>query len=266
MSPPSPRLAATVLLLRPADSRFEVFLVRRSRAVAFMPSAWVFPGGRVDPSDAAIDPGAARGGERAAAAIGLPAGAARALLIGAARETFEESGLWLGPRPPQPGARERLCRPDDPFDLAAVLRSGAALDLDRLIPWSRWVTPEAEPRRYDTWFFAAEVVGEGGEHDRGETVDSAWVAVDDAVARAERGDLPMAPPTWWTLRQLAALPDLGALARREPDLRPIQPILQDEAGALALLLPGHPRHPEPPRDDLPPSITFGQGRWWARGA
>jgi 8-oxo-dGTP pyrophosphatase MutT (NUDIX family) len=260
-----PRLAATVLLLRPAAARFEVFLVERSRAVAFMPSAWVFPGGRVDPADALPGHPGIVGG-RAGAALGLPPDEARAVLVGAVRETFEESGIWLGERRPDDALRAALCRREQPAALADVLAaSGARIDLDRLIPWSRWITPTAEPRRYDTWFFAA-IGGEGdGVHDAGETVASRWFPIDAAVAAAERGDLPMAPPTWWTLRQLAALPDLDALPAREADLRPITPILEEVGGALGLVLPGHPRHPDPARTGLPASITFGQGRWWARG-
>jgi 8-oxo-dGTP pyrophosphatase MutT (NUDIX family) len=49
----APRPASTVVLLRPAAARFEVFLVKRHDNVAFMAGAHVFPGGRVDASDEA---------------------------------------------------------------------------------------------------------------------------------------------------------------------------------------------------------------------
>lgn len=261
MKPGAPRLASTVILLRPSEGGPEVFLVRRNRAVAFMPSAWVFPGGRVDDRDEMGDHPGVRGG---ASTHGLPVGRARRLRVAAARETFEESGIWLGSGCPDAACRAALGRREAPVRLEEVLeRSGARLDLDRLRPWSRWVTPAQEPRRYDTWFFTAIVTDQLGEHDRGETVDSRWMAVREAVERAESGDLPMAPPTWWTLRQLALLPTVGAIRAHDRDLRPIEPILREVDGALSLLLPGHPLHGEPPRHDLPPSIIFGQGRWWA---
>ena len=36
-------------------------------------------------------------------------------------------------------------------------RRGLMLRADLLTPWARWITPEASPRRFDTWFFAAAV-------------------------------------------------------------------------------------------------------------
>lgn len=47
-----PRPSATVVLLRDAGAGAEVLLVRRSRALDFHGGAWVFPGGRIEPTDA----------------------------------------------------------------------------------------------------------------------------------------------------------------------------------------------------------------------
>ena len=46
------RPAATVMIFRQSDTGPEVLLLQRSRQVGFFPSAWVFPGGRVDDTDA----------------------------------------------------------------------------------------------------------------------------------------------------------------------------------------------------------------------
>nr|WP_255493739.1 NUDIX hydrolase [Pseudomaricurvus sp. HS19] len=72
-----PHPAATVILLRPAATGFEVLLLRRSEQLAFAADRWVFPGGRIDAADA---PGQPR--------ESLPAARAAA-----ARETLEEAGL-----------------------------------------------------------------------------------------------------------------------------------------------------------------------------
>jgi 8-oxo-dGTP pyrophosphatase MutT (NUDIX family) len=45
--PTTPRLAATVMLLRGGSDGLEVLLVRRNPAARFMGGAWVFPGGAV---------------------------------------------------------------------------------------------------------------------------------------------------------------------------------------------------------------------------
>lgn len=257
VSTSSPRLAATVVILRPRGARFEVFMVRRNRAVAFMPHAWVFPGGRVDEADQELG---------RALSPSLPAPEPEpAVWLAAARETFEESGIWLGRGDPGAEVRRALSARQPTTDLRAVLQApGRDLELARLRPWSRWITPREEPRRYDTWFFLAEVGQVVAVHDQGETVDSAWLDIFEAVEAAERGELPMAPPTWWTLRQLAEAEDLADLRSREVDLRPILPVLQSGPSGLSLVLPGHPSHQDPARPGLPSEITFGQGRWWAR--
>lgn len=52
---PSPRPAATVVLVRPRGDVLECFMLHRSAASPFMPQAWVFPGGRVEDDDGALD-------------------------------------------------------------------------------------------------------------------------------------------------------------------------------------------------------------------
>src|SRR5215212_9465876 len=48
----------------------------------------------------------------------------------------------------------------DPIRRCAVRETeeetGVRLDPGELLPWAHWVTPEFEPRRYDTYFFLAE--------------------------------------------------------------------------------------------------------------
>ena len=53
-----PRPAATVILLRDTAAGPEVFMLQRTRGAAFLPGAYVFPGGAIDASDG--DPRAAR--------------------------------------------------------------------------------------------------------------------------------------------------------------------------------------------------------------
>jgi 8-oxo-dGTP pyrophosphatase MutT (NUDIX family) len=54
-TPVTPRPAASVVLLRRggkhAQRALEVLLLKRTAKAAFMPGAWVFPGGSVDPAD-----------------------------------------------------------------------------------------------------------------------------------------------------------------------------------------------------------------------
>ena len=249
--------AATVVLLREGASGPEVFLVRRHRRSGFLPDVWVFPGGRVEPSDRDVPADRARGGLAALAALGLDD---RGLLVGAARETFEEAGVWLGEGSPDAVARHALARGQ--VALADVLATtDATLDLDRLRPWARWITPVSEPRRFDTVFLVAATDGSGAAHDAHETVDSAWVAPAEALAARER--FPMAPPTWWTLGELARWPSVAQVLSAPRALDPVRPDLDLHAGTFAINLPGHPTHAEPRRPDLPTRIALGAEGWFA---
>ncbi|MFT7518030.1 MAG: 8-oxo-dGTP pyrophosphatase MutT (NUDIX family) [Kiritimatiellia bacterium] len=263
MSVPAP--ASTIIVLRPSGSRFAVFMVERHRKSGFMPSAWVFPGGRVDGADSLHAHERVNGGAVCAEQMGLSREDAVPYLVAGVRETYEEAGIWLGAG--VPGADVRDALNGGRATMADVLEDPRlAIDLDRLKPWSWWVTPTVERRRYDTRFLVACVQSAEGRHDDHETVDSAWIDIDEVVRRAESGDLYMAPPTWWTLRELAALPDLDAVqACDRPADRVIEPILEVAGAELTLCLPGHADHGEPAIAGLPPSLGFSHGRWWHGG-
>lgn len=94
-----PKLAATVVLVRPGRRGPEVLLTRRPTSMAFAPDMHVFPGGRVDAADAdpellarsvvsAAEAGRALGGD-------LDPATALAAHVAAIRELFEEAGVLL---------------------------------------------------------------------------------------------------------------------------------------------------------------------------
>ncbi len=250
------RPAATVIVVREGRSAPEILLLKRSRRVGFFPDAWVFPGGRVDAADADVPlTGRCRG---------LPEGD-HAFGVAAIRECFEETGVWLGEGTPPTGLREQL------IGRQRLLGSdlGLVADLDRLSLWSWWVTPDTEPRRYDTRFFLS-VLPVGlrpvAEADGQETVASRWMAAADALVEAARGALFMAPPTFRTLEQLARYDSLAALrdAGSRRTVRPIQPVMRrdlPDSDGYAVLLPGDPEHPDP--DPVPGGtrIVLRGGRW-----
>ena len=169
------RLAATVMLLRPVGAGFEVYLLRRAASMAFASGMYAYPGGSVDPADYDGAPLAGHWSAR----LGRPEPQAHAVVRAALREVAEETGVRL-----------------------------AATDL---LPWTRWITPEFEPRRYDTYFFVCALpdgqrpVVAGGEADHTE-----WLRPGEALARFERGEIAMLPPTAVTLGDLAGYESVGA--------------------------------------------------------
>ena len=103
---PSP--AATVTLVRDAPLGLEVLMLQRSMALKFMPGAYVFPGGALDPGDDSAElHGLCVGLDDAAAsrALGLARGGL-AYWIAAIREAFEEAGILLQRRKRRPRARQ----------------------------------------------------------------------------------------------------------------------------------------------------------------
>ncbi|MEV6374686.1 NUDIX hydrolase [Micromonospora musae] len=222
--PAAPRVAATVLLLRPAGTGFEVYLIRRVAAMAFG-GMYAFPGGGVDRSDseAHLDwagPTPAEWGER----LGLAPDAAQAVVCAAAREVFEEAGVLLAGADPASvlgdvsgddweAARVALEKREIGFaELLAERR--LTLRSDLLLPWSRWITPEFEPRRFDTYFFVALLPEGQRTRDVSREADrTLWVSPAAARAGAEAGELSMLPPTLVTLGQVAAAADLAGVVR-----------------------------------------------------
>jgi 8-oxo-dGTP pyrophosphatase MutT (NUDIX family) len=231
--PPAPRVAATVVLVRPAaPSGFQVYAIRRAASMAFASGVYAFPGGGVDPADATT--GVAWAGPAPgewAARLGLPAGPAQAVVCAAVREVFEEVGVLLAGRPGGPviedvsgagweATRSALVRRE--AHLTAVLADrGLELRSDLLGPWARWVTPEFEPRRYDTYFFVAALPqGQRARDVSGEADHTMWITPAEALAAYAAGEMAMLPPTVATFRQLAAYPDMAALLSAAAD-RPI---------------------------------------------
>jgi len=224
------RPAATVLLLR--DDPFEVLMVRRRRGGTFS-DALVFPGGVIDASDADVAWLPHLDG-----ASGLDP-EARAVRIGAVRETFEEASILIArmadgsPLPAGP--------PDDgsPFrDLVA--RRGAVLTLGELHPFGRWVTPVVEPRRFDATFFVCRAPqGQSARQDDGETVGFEWARPAELLERAAAGERSLLFPTLMNLRLLAESHDTES-ALAAADARPvirIQPTARRDGDRIVLTIP-----------------------------
>jgi 8-oxo-dGTP pyrophosphatase MutT (NUDIX family) len=84
--------------------------------------------------------------------------------------------------------------------------AGLELEPDRLVTLSRWITPDLAPKRFDTWFYLADV-----ERDTPVTVDGEeighhrWLAPADALAAHEERVIRLAPPTFVTVHWLGGL-------------------------------------------------------------
>jgi 8-oxo-dGTP pyrophosphatase MutT (NUDIX family) len=80
--------------------------------------------------------------------------------------------------------------------------AGVNVALDGLVGFSRWVTPEGLPKRFDTWFFAAPAGAETVRVDGGEIHEHRWMRPEDALDAQRLGEIELPPPTFVTLTGL----------------------------------------------------------------
>lgn len=241
--PAWPRPASTIVLARPGGpDGFDVLLLRRPSTARFAAGAYVFPGGKIDETDADEEfaPRMPRTGRDAEPDA----------VLAALRELFEETGLLLADERPAPGVEARARA-----DLLADRRSfgDVAREHDlrftrtHVCYFARWVTPARFSRRYDTRFFLAELPEEHRDfepHLTDEITGFAWVTPARAVELFRTGRLPMLFPTRVTLQTLSGFATIEAVfdeyATRA--VEPLTPRLLIREDSIRPVLPGDPEY------------------------
>jgi 8-oxo-dGTP pyrophosphatase MutT (NUDIX family) len=117
-------------------------------------------------------------------------------------------GMWVFPG----GRIDPEDHPED-GDLDVAARNAAARETmeeagiaskpDDFVWFSHWTPPAITPKRFATWFFAAEANGDEVTIDGGEIQDHEWLKPAHALERHAAGEIDLAPPTWITLHQLS---------------------------------------------------------------
>jgi 8-oxo-dGTP pyrophosphatase MutT (NUDIX family) len=248
-----PRDAATVIMLRDTPGGLEVFLLKRASGSDVLAGAYVFPGGKIDASDAALIAGLDQPATTLQAALGEPAATAEfaaSCYVAALREAFEESGVLFAhdAGTQQVAQATAMLRAGRSF--AEVLEQlGLQLDTGSVLPWSRWVTPRmasVSSKRFDTRFFVAAVpAAQTARHDDYEASDSIWLAPRAALQQYHEGRIDLAPPQIMSLSHLARHADVAGVMTEARGKAPalVQPEPFDDVdGVRVLCYPGDPRH------------------------
>ena len=236
------------MLLRDAPQGIEVFMLRRSSRSTFAPDAYVFPGGTLEAQDVMA----------CKRAVGVDADRVRrlfrgeqdpetrvqaALMVTAVRELFEECGVLFAcdstQEPMEAYRREDLesLRKGHLSFYDFLTATELYADARPLLLFSRWITPQSEPRRYDVFFFVAPAPqAQHAEADAVETHDGIWLVPRDAIRRADAGELHIIFPTRKHLERLRAFESVAA-AMTVARTKPIRTVTAESAAQEALGLP-----------------------------
>lgn len=263
--------SASVILVQPggAGQGLKVFLLRRQSKSSFMPGRFVFPGGRVEPSDGPDPQDDAT------------------LRYCALRELWEEAGVILADDPQKAAgsdpearkqARQALQKGDWSLDQAMSFL-GLKPALDQLFPYARWITPQAREKRFDTVFYVAAMPeGQEASSDRQETTQGVWISPARALAQGSgedpEGEVSLAPPQVRILGDLNRFESLQALREYcgHADMSPILPYMHIEGKSRVILFPWdrdyEAKHPGPEAERGAPCqaheatrLISRQGRW-----
>ena len=227
-----PRPASTVVLLRPDESGgFDVLLTRRPETMRFLGGFYVFPGGTVhrdDYSSAMLERCRNLTGAQARQILNSHHQPEEALghWVAVVRELFEEVGILLcvdeagAPFAPSDAAVERRIEQQrraiankqlDFIDF--LIAEKLFCDLAQAVYFDHWVTPEIYSMRFDTRFYVAALPADQSPLASSEEVThSIWLKPAEALARMDRRDFPILPPTTTVLSALSRMPTWQHLA------------------------------------------------------
>jgi 8-oxo-dGTP pyrophosphatase MutT (NUDIX family) len=138
-------------------------------------------------------------------------------------------------------AAHRICARRELGEEASVELGDEA----ELFAWSRWITPEAVPVRFDTRFYLALAPPHASpEADGEEVVDAVWINPDDALERHDAGSFELAFPTITHLLGLRDFTsaDEAVAAARERVVEPILPRVVGTRDDFRVVLPDDPEY------------------------
>lgn len=242
--PPTPKLSATILLLRDAP-KLQVLMVKRHYQIDFASGALVFPGGKArdeDTSEAWKDH-----------STGGFAKENRSARIAAIREAFEESGILIATNSDTENTfidKATLARLDpmrsaidkeEASFLELISTNGLQLPLEKLVHYGHWITPVMMPKRFDTHFYIATTPpNQIAAHDGRETTDAVWLNPNDALEMEAAKKATIIFPTRMNLKKLCQASSVDHamnIFSNQPVVTVEPKVSKDEEGRPCLKIP-----------------------------
>lgn len=231
------------------DCNYKLLTIKRAAKSSFMPGTYVFPGGALEPADAARDwlklyerfgfPGqsfAQLDRKENKVPLFKTPGVDQiprylSLRIGAIRETFEECGILIC-RSHHLKYQERPARwatfiggpeikkwqnrvHDDPNQFIEMCNEFEVYpDVWALKEWSNWATPPPSPVLFDTVFFLASFHQLPlTQAEKKEVQHLEWSSPTDYLLRNEKETIALPPPQFYELSRLRNFTDIEKLAK-----------------------------------------------------
>ena len=243
---PKPIPASTLIIFRdqPGRDAPDLLMVERSAKMVFAAGAAVFPGGRIDDADFEY-----------ARALGHEDIDEYGARIAAVRESIEETGIAVAVEGNLDAKRVSEARHalHQGTNLADICNQfDWQLELEKLIPFSRWCPPFAEKRVFDTRFYMIS----HDDHKAQATVDETenynlfWGNAQAVLDRAEAGEVKIIFPTKRNLERLAqfgSFDEAVAHVQDHPSVM-VSPHIEKRDGGVHLCIPegiGYPVTSEP---------------------
>src|SRR5699024_4674974 len=195
--------AASVIMLRQAGNRLEVYVQHRATTMDFAAGAVVFPGGRTDADDALYK-------------FGEPT---RPVLLDHVKgwqktplgDTNQDKALNNSSMMLRTGVRE------------AAEQNGVELQPGVMRPWANPITPVGYPKRFDTFFFLATPGDDVmPENIPTEAIAADWQPIEAILDDAEAERIALMRPTKFLLEDIIELGSLDVLLARDPVVQPIR--------------------------------------------
>lgn len=220
-------------------------LERHQGGAVVFAGAMVFPGGKVDTEDAADI--------WSTLASPPPSGPDRRFWITAVRETFEEAGVLLARKNGGSSiidgatahrmvedARAGGYRNDSGAFAGVISGNGLTLALDDMLHFGHWITPDWQPKRFDTHFFLAATPADQAHNvDMGESAEGLWLKPQQVLDDTAAGKRKLVAVTRFTLELLASWKSVAEAMTEAGKRRvvTVQPWREKTANGMVLRIP-----------------------------
>lgn len=235
----SPKLAGVCVVWRRSKKEIELLMIKRGKDLSFLPGHHAFPGGRVEEDDKKI------------AVKGNGEEKIKNALIGAVRETFEETG-YLPVKIEKSIAKDELVKLWDQFyqkeiDFFSIKEKlNLNLNLDEYFFSGPWITPPGLPQRFETYFFFIEWNEEfhviESKIDK-EIEQIEWTTPHDILNRWHEKKVSLSTPVAFILEQVEAfsIPDAFKYLKKIPWNKDEYTYFHPRAGIHIFPLPAPPQ-------------------------